>query len=94
MNPLYQMLTGGMPGAQTGNASPMSRVGANPIAQIGTIMQAMRNPAGFVKNAFPDIPDQIMNDPNQIIQYLQRTRGITGEQIGQMIQQAQGMGWR
>ena len=50
----------------------------NPVFQI---MQAMRNPGQFVRQAFPDIPDNIANDPNQILQYLQQTRNISNEQI-------------
>jgi hypothetical protein len=47
----------------------------NPIQQANYIMQAMRNPAAFVQNQFPDIPENIRNNPNEILNYLQRTRG-------------------
>lgn len=56
----------------------------NPMQQV---MQAMQNPAAFIKSRFPDIPDNIQNDPNQIMQYLQRTRNISNNQIQQLIQQ-------
>lgn len=32
----------------------------------------------------PDIPDEIANDPQAILGYLQKTRGITPEQIHQI----------
>lgn len=67
MNPLYQMMMNG--------AQPMRM---NPMQQVLT---AMNNPAAFVKNAFPDIPNEIQNDPAKIITYLQQTRGITDQQI-------------
>ena len=74
-NPLYQQLMGGrMP--QTSQMMPMNNANRMMLA-----MQAMQNPAAFVKNAFPDIPDEIQNDPNQILGYLQRTRGITNQDI-------------
>lgn len=49
------------------------------------LMQGMRNPAAFVKQQFPDIPDNILNDPNQVLQYLQQTRSISNEQLRQIM---------
>lgn len=74
MNPLFNMLNGGPPVPQM-----------NPFQRANAIMQAMRNPAEFVRNAIPDLPPEISNDPNRILQYLQQTRGITNEQIQQVI---------
>ena len=71
MNPLYQsMLNGGM-----------VPVRPSPMSKMQQAMQAMTNPAAFIKNRFPDIPDNIMYDPNQVMQYLQQTRGITQADI-------------
>lgn len=53
----------------------------NPVQRINYIMQAVRNPAAFVKRAIPDLPDDISNDPNRILQYLKQTRGVTDQQI-------------
>lgn len=47
------------------------------------VMQVMQNPIAFLKQRFPDIPANIQNDPNQILQYLQQTRGITNDQVQQ-----------
>ena len=55
------------------------------------IMQAMQNPSAFVRWAFPDIPNEIANDPNQILSYVQRSRGITNQQIQNMMQMAGSM---
>jgi len=67
----------------------------NPIyaqmQRMNMFMQAMRNPAAFVKQQFPDIPDNIANDPNQILGYLQQTRGITNEQLNQLMNNYGGM---
>lgn len=63
----------------------------NPIQKVSQVMQAMRNPAAFVRQSFPDIPAYMQNDPNQILQYLQQTRGITSEQIQDIINQYNSM---
>lgn len=47
-------------------------------------MQSLQNPAAFVKQQFPDVPDTILNDPNQVLQYLQRTRNISSDQLKQI----------
>lgn len=65
----------------------------NPLylfARMQSLMSAMSNPAAFVKQAFPDIPEGIQNDPNQILGYLQQTRNISNDQIQQLINQTQG----
>lgn len=84
MNPLYQQLMGGV---QMPVSQPQTPVYTNPIQRTNAIMQAMQNPAQFVRNAIPDLPNEIANDPRQILQWLQKTRGITDAQI----QQAAGM---
>ena len=74
-NPLYQ----NMMQQQFGMGSnPMQFSRMNPAQKMQMAMQAMQNPAQFVKQLFPDIPDEIMNDPAQIRQYLQKTRGFPG----------------
>lgn len=100
MNPLYQMLTGqksGTPVQQAVGGAPYNGNQPmfsgqqyqfrNPWQKAQFLMQAMRNPAAFVKQHIPDIPENIQNDPNQILQYLQQTRGVTNEQIQQLAQQ-------
>lgn len=73
------------PAMSTPTPQPQQMPGAgqflNPFQQMQQVMSAMNNPAAFLKQRFPDIPNEIMNDPNQILQYLQQTRGITNEDI-------------
>lgn len=59
----------------------------NPMQKAQAIMQAMRNPAEFVRQHIPDLPENIANNPDQILNYLQQTRGITQQQIQQIAQQ-------
>lgn len=73
MNPLYQMFSG-----------MMNNMPQNPMQRA---IQAMINPAGFVRQVFPDIPAQIQNDPNQILSYLQQTRNITNNDIQNLVSQ-------
>lgn len=83
MNPLYNMImSNAMNQSQAINPQTM-----NPVQKMQYIMQAMTNPAAFVKQHFPDIPNQIQNDPNQILSYLQRTRNISNQQIQDLINQ-------
>lgn len=79
--PLYNMLMG--------NPAPQMRMQnnmqfMNPFQQANYIMQAMQNPPGFVKQQLPDIPDEILNDPNKILGYMQQKYGITNAQIQQV----------
>ena len=47
----------------------------NPIQQANYIMQAMKDPAAFIQDQFPDVPENIRNNPNDVLNYLQQTRG-------------------
>lgn len=82
MNPLYQQFMGlSNPKNSPAGFSGQTFQFQNPVQKMQYIMQAMTNPAAFVKRAFPDIPDGIQNDPNQILNYLQQSRGISDQQI-------------
>ena len=81
MNPLFQQMMGSAMQQQTPAPSNM-----NPLQRINYIRQAMANPAMIVKRTFPDIPDQMMNDPNQILTYIQNTRGITNQDLRNLYQ--------
>lgn len=59
--------------------------------KMNMVRQAMNNPMMIVKQKFPDIPDSIMNDPNQILDYLQRTRGIPMQDVQQLMGMFGGM---
>lgn len=64
-----------------------------PFQKVQQVMSVMNNPASFLKQRFPDIPNEIMYDPNQIMQYLQRTRGITDKDVQQIMQNG-GIPWQ
>ena len=80
MNPLFNMLMGG--GCQTVSAYPQSF--DTPVSRANAIYQAMMNPPAFVRQAIPDLPPEIANDPNRILQYLQQTGRVTPQQIQQV----------
>ena len=90
-NPLFNMLMGqGQQAPASNPVQPPMSGGiqfANPLQKMQYIMQAMQNPAAFVKQHIPDIPDNIAGNPGQILQYLQQTRGITNAQIQSIAQQ-------
>ena len=58
----------------------------NPMQKMQYIMQVMTNPAAFVKQQFPDIPDNILNDPNQVGPYIQKRLGVSNQQVQQIRQ--------
>lgn len=53
------------------------------------IMQAMMNPVAFIRSQCPDVPENILNNPNQVFQYLMNTRGLNAQQR-QILNQQQG----
>ncbi len=85
INPLYSMSFGNsfQPQGQSFN-TPMFQ---NPIQKANYIMQAMQNPAAFVRQMIPNLPSNIANDPNRILQYLQQNCGVTNAQIQQAAMQ-------
>ena len=88
-NPLYNMLMGGQPPMQAPMMQPqpmqqpmMSGMRfANPMQKMSYIMQAMQNPAAFVRQNLPGIPQEISNDPNRILQFMQQNMGVTQQDI-------------
>lgn len=75
MNPLYNMY----------QQRPTYLQPMNPMQKMQYMLQAMTNPAAFVRQAFPDIPAEIQNNPTQILQYLQQTRHISNDTIQNLI---------
>ena len=83
MNNWYNRING----AQASPSVPQHVAFQNPMQAMQYAINTVRNPAQFVKEQFPDIPDNIMTDPDAILRYLQRTRGIND----QIIQNISGM---
>ena len=71
--------------------SPVQQGPLSFAQKMSMVRQAMNNPMMIVKQKFPDIPDSIMNDPNQILDYLQRTRGIPMQDVQQLMGMFGGM---
>lgn len=79
-----------MPGTQPQmQPAPMSQGPRfmNPMQKMNYVMNAMTNPQQYVFKAFPDVPENLRNDPNAIFSYLQRTRGITEQDVQQIMDQ-------
>ena len=60
----------------------------NPMQQMQYIMNALRNPIAFVSEQFPDVPENIRNNPGAVLNYLSQTRG---NKFVQQMQQVSGM---
>lgn len=56
---------------------------ANPIQKMNYIRQAMVNPAAFVRQHLPGIPEQALQDPtgNAVLQYMVSNMGVTQADI-------------
>lgn len=87
MNPLYNMLMGQQAVRPQAPSQAYGQAFQNPLQKVNYILQTLKNPAAFVKQQFPDIPEDISNDPNKILQYLQKTRNISNDQISQIMNQ-------
>ncbi len=59
----------------------------NPMQRAQFVMNAMRNPVAFIREQFPDVPNEIQNNPDAVLSYLQQTRG---QQFSQQMQQLMG----
>ena len=55
----------------------------NPLQKMNYIMQAMRNPAQFVREHVSGIPESAFNDPtgNSVLNYMQQNMGVTQQDI-------------
>ena len=60
------------------------------ISRARQLAQAIQNPQRFVTQYFPNIPQNIQNNPVQILQWLQQTGRITPQQM-QLAQQLAAM---
>lgn len=93
MNPLFKTLTGGFnaSGNQTGNSAPNMFGGPAGMLQAAIqraqqIAGSFQNPQQMIQQILPDAPQEIRNDPDQIIRWLQQT-GRVNPQMVQMVQQ-------
>lgn len=81
-NPWYNAVNG-----QGMAMQPQQTVPQNQTPVMGQIMQAMRNPMAFAMNAFPDVPRELWNNPPQALQYIQQSRGISQQDLQNMLAQ-------
>ena len=70
MNKWYNRIVNNIPNPQS-NVTKFQ----NPVQQAQYIMNAIRNPAAFIQEQFPDVPEDIRTNPNDVLNYLQKTRG-------------------
>jgi len=85
MNPLYNMLTGGQNGPYQAFVPQMNNVSSGPLNGLQSVLERarsmMQNPQQMVRQMLPGLPEQIANDPNQILGWLQQTGRVTPQQI-------------
>jgi hypothetical protein len=66
----------------------------NPMQMLQMINELKQNPVSFIMKRGLNIPQDITNDPNKIIQHLMNTGQISQEQYNNVIKQAQTMGFK
>ena len=59
----------------------------NPLQTISQLAYAMQNPKAYAMNAFRDVPQEMWNNPGQVLQYIQQTRGISNSDLQNLIAQ-------
>lgn len=61
----------------------------NPMAQMMQMLPQLKaNPLQFILQRKLNVPQNILNDPNAIVNHLLQTRQITQEQVNAAYQQA------
>jgi hypothetical protein len=68
-----------MPAPASAPAAPQAPM--NPMMMRQQVMSKMNNPWAFLKEKWPDIPDEYANNPVMIMQYIQRTRNVSNQDI-------------
>lgn len=68
-----------------GNAMMPAQQQPNMFNVMGQISQAMQNPQAFAMQAFSDVPPQMWNNPEQALQHIMQTRGLTQADVQNMI---------
>lgn len=86
MNKWYSRINNSQPQVQAPQTSGVRQF-QNPMQKMQYIINAMRNPAAFISEQFPDVPENIRNNPNAVLNYLQQTRG---QQFTQQMYQVMG----
>ena len=95
MNPFQAIMGGSAPMQATAGQMGQPMMGG-PIGMLqGAIQMAQQlagrfqNPQQMVQQYFPDAPEEIRNDPNQLLGWLQQTGKVTPQMV-QMARQAAG----
>lgn len=63
----------------------------NPMQMLSQLQQ---NPLGFLAQRKLNVPQNIVNDPNKIIQHLMNTGQVSQDAYNNAIKQAQSMGFK
>lgn len=86
-HPLFNMLQNGAGGQpQPQSQQPPISGGPqfqNPVQKMKYILQAMQNPAQFVRQSIPNIPEEAFRDPtgNAVLSYMMNNMGVTQQDV-------------
>lgn len=79
MNPLFNQMHG-IPSAPQPPMTPVNML-QGAIERAMQIAGSIQNPSQLLQRYLPGVPQNIMSDPNQIINWLQQTGRVTPQQI-------------
>mgnify|MGYP006988837141 CR=1 FL=1 len=79
---IFESLQQGVPAASQNGVTQF----VSAMQQVNQIMRGAPNPAMLAKQYFPDIPDEYLNNPEQVLAYIQQSRGIDSNAIQQLRQ--------
>lgn len=81
-NPWYDKINGQ---GSVQPTQPMRQMPMNPVGMMGQLSQAMQNPMSYAMQAFQDVPREMWSNPQQALQYIMQTRGLTQADVQNMI---------
>ena len=77
MNPFFQNGMMRAPQTMQAPASPMMAM----LQQATNIYQTIMNPQAFMKQYYPNVPENYRSSPEQLLQYLQQTGQVNPQML-------------
>ena len=98
MNPLYKALAGGQNGLSQAVTQQMNAIPSGPMGGIQSVMERarsmMQNPQQTLRQFLPGLPEDMANDPNANLNWLQQTGRVSPQQMQTAQQISRMMGGR
>lgn len=87
INPVQAIMGGFNPMQMMGGQNPM-QTGGGPLGAMSAVMQQaqmlagrLMNPQNMIQQCFPNAPEEVRNDPDTMVNWLQQTGMYTPQQV-------------